>query len=318
MSLRKLVISAREGDDASLLSDLLIELGALSVSVSDQHEGTLDAQSIFADVNNESVIQPHPQDELWTDSKIQAWFPLETDAENMVMNLAANFGLPRTPSFSIESWDGSDNWVDEMKKFLRYIDIGDTRIDFPGCESEAADAGVRPKFRLLLEPGSAFGTGQHATTQLCVRWLARELPTVQPISLLDYGCGNGVLAIRAALHQGHVRVVGVDVDPDAVAEANLNAVRNGVHAKARFYSCEDEPSGETYDIVVANILAPVLLSLAPMLVNRMKNGGRIVISGFLCCQALEVRTMYKSLGLDMAEGEIQSEWTILSGVKKSS
>lgn len=311
MALRKLTIVTRKGDDVSLLSDMLIELGALSVSVSDKHQDTELSQSIFADVQDEEDVQTsHRQQDLWVESNIQSWFPLEVDAETMLMNLATTLALNRIPTFTVETWDGSNDWVSEMKKYLQPLDIGDTRIDFPGIVSHLT---TTPKFRLLLEPGAAFGTGQHATTQLCVRWLSSELPSAQCTTLLDYGCGNGVLAIRAALHQSRIQAVGVDIDPDAVHEAKLNAVRNGVQMNTRFFSSDDQPEGSTYDIVIANILASVLQSVAPFLVSRVKKNGRIALSGILCSQAMELKTTFERLGIKMVQGEVQAGWTILSG-----
>ncbi len=249
---------------------------------------------------------------LWKNAKIKAWFPLDVNAEQMVMNLATDFQLQKTPTFAIESQvyeeGNSSAWVDEMKKYLKAVEIGDTRIHFPW---QNAKEGM---INLELNPGSAFGTGEHVTTQLCMRWLQGVL---EPgINVLDYGTGNGALAIRAAMHHYSVKAVGVDIDRSAVEEAKLNAVRNGVAENTAFFLTDDEPDA-MYAVVLANILAPVLISLAPHIVQHLLPGGSIALSGILCSQAVEVASCYKRLGIDLTEGEVQSGWTILSGVKPS-
>lgn len=299
-------------DDADFLSDILIELGAYSVSVSDRFQGTAQEEVIVADTSGDQVLQTtrKKNGSLWKQTQLKAWFPINIDAETMVMNLATNFHLPKTPSFAIETTsyaDGDDaGWVSEMKKHLKAVDIGDTRIHFPW------QLPVAGKLNLKLNPGCSFGTGDHATTQLCMRWLQDNL--VHGGRVLDYGTGSGALAIRAGLHDASISAVGVDIDATAVEEARSNAERNGVSETVSFCMNKDLPDGR-YDIVVANILASVLKELAGELVGRLVPGGKIGLSGILCEQAVEVGEVYKKLGIHLTEGEVQAGWTILSGEK---
>ena len=161
---------------------------------------------------------------------------------------------------------------------------------------------------LVLDPGLAFGTGSHASTRLCLQWLERSIAGGETV--LDYGCGSGILAI-AALKFGAARAVGVDIDPDAVAAARANARRNGT-------ACEFLESSSSLtlaaDVVVANILANPLKILAPILASRCKRGGRIALSGILLEQADEVRNCYAPWVAFEAPSE-EGGWVCLSGVR---
>src|SRR5262249_56311230 len=125
---------------------------------------------------------------------------------------------------------------------------------------------------LLLDPGLAFGTGSHASTRLCLRWLERRIAGGETV--LDYGCGSGILAI-AALKLGAARAVGIDIDPDAVAAAAANARRNGVAGE--FFESESLPALAA-DVVVANILANPLRALAPIIAERCRPVGQVALS----------------------------------------
>jgi ribosomal protein L11 methyltransferase len=140
---------------------------------------------------------------------------------------------------------------------------------------------------VTLDPGLAFGTGTHPTTRLCLEWLAGELPA--NASLLDYGCGSGILAIAASM-LGAARVTGVDIDAQAVLAARANAAANGVDAV--FALPDGLGAVGTFDVVVANILANPLRLLAPALAVRTRPGGHIVLSGILGDQAAEVAAAY--------------------------
>jgi ribosomal protein L11 methyltransferase len=164
---------------------------------------------------------------------------------------------------------------------------------------------------IALDPGLAFGTGSHPTTRLCLRWLDSHLRSGE--SVLDYGCGSGILAI-AAMKLGAASAVGVDVDAQAVQASNDNAAANLVHAN--FYLPENA-SLTQYDIVVANILTNPLRALAPLLAGATRSGGRIVLSGILGEQAEEVKKIY-SQWFDMVPAIVEDGWACLSGIKRVS
>ena len=165
---------------------------------------------------------------------------------------------------------------------------------------------------------AAFGTGSHPTTQLCLRWLDQNL---QPgDSVMDYGCGSGILAI-AALKLGARHVAGIDIDPQAIKASEENALRNQCDpSKFHFATAYQVAEGnlqvaELTDVVVANILANPLILLAPLLAQIVRPHGHIVLSGILKEQAEEVRSTYQQWFNMSIAGE-QEGWVLLTGRKK--
>ncbi len=157
---------------------------------------------------------------------------------------------------------------------------------------------------MRLDPGLAFGTGTHPTTQMCLRWIARQ--RMQGQRVLDYGCGSGILAIGAALH-GAGEIDAVDIDPDAVAATQGNAAANG----ARVRSGLPEAASGLYDVVLANILASPLKVLAPLLCGHVAAGGHLVLAGVLERQTQELQTAYAPwLALQVAD--TQDGWVLLT------
>ena len=155
----------------------------------------------------------------------------------------------------------------------------------------------------------AFGTGSHPTTRLCLRWLDENIKSGETV--LDYGCGSGILAI-AALKLGAVSAIGVDVDAQAVQASRDNALANKVQAD--FHLPEGVELSQ-YDVVVANILTNPLRALAPLLAGAAKSGGRIVLSGILAEQADEVTRIYAQW-FDLAPAVLEDGWCCLSGMKR--
>jgi ribosomal protein L11 methyltransferase len=160
-----------------------------------------------------------------------------------------------------------------------------------------------------LDPGMAFGTGSHPSTRLVLGWLARQV--TPGASVLDYGCGSGILAIAAA-KLGAVRVEGVDVDPQALLTAADNARANGV--ALRVFPPERLPPG-SYDVVVANILSQPLIVLEPLLAARTRRGGRIALSGILDAQSAEVAAAYAG-DFTMRVAASEEGWDLLEGIRQ--
>jgi ribosomal protein L11 methyltransferase len=163
---------------------------------------------------------------------------------------------------------------------------------------------------IRLDPGLAFGTGAHPTTALCLRYLARHVRRTE--SVLDYGCGSGILAIAAA-KLGAAHVVGVDIDPQALHASTDNAREN--RAAAQFVHA-DSPLTGRFTIVVANILANPLRLLAPALAARTRPGGRIALSGVLAAQADEVSAAYAPW-FDMQTQAEEDGWVLLAGRRRT-
>jgi Ribosomal protein L11 methylase len=162
---------------------------------------------------------------------------------------------------------------------------------------------------IILDPGLAFGTGSHPTTHLCLAWLTRTVQAGQ--SVLDYGCGSGILAIAAKM-LGAAKVVGVDIDTQAIQSSLYNAEQNRVSAD--FYTAS-QYQPEEYDIVVANILSSALSVLAPALAKSCKAGGKIALSGILREQESAVSAIYAEW-FDMEEPQYMDSWVLLTGTKK--
>jgi len=162
-----------------------------------------------------------------------------------------------------------------------------------------------------LDPGLAFGTGTHATTALCLEWLDAHPPA--GLSVIDYGCGSGILAI-AAHKLGADSVVAVDIDPQALQATRDNALRNHVHERLTVMFPQELDTGPV-DVVIANILANPLIEHAAALAGRVKQGGYIVLTGILAEQAGEVMAAYRPW-FDFGLPVQREEWTLLAGIRR--
>ncbi|MEZ5480038.1 MAG: 50S ribosomal protein L11 methyltransferase, partial [Thiolinea sp.] len=162
---------------------------------------------------------------------------------------------------------------------------------------------------ILLDPGLAFGTGNHPTTALCLEWLDGE--NLHGKTVLDYGCGSGILALAAA-KLGAARIVATDIDPQALEATRENSLRNGLPAE-RIETClpEDLPEGR-FDVVVANILAGPLVTLSAQLLERLQPGGRLALSGILQEQQERVLAAYVP-ALAEHDSISKEEWVRISG-----
>ncbi|ACR02041.1 MAG TPA: 50S ribosomal protein L11 methyltransferase [Thauera aminoaromatica] len=262
-----------EADKAEALSDALMEAGALSVSIEDADAGTEAERPQFGEPG-------HLPTALWDHSRVIALFdgaadPAELGA--MLAEAARAAGFDAVPPFSTETV-AEQNWVQLTQSQFDPIRITDRLWIVPSWH-EAPDADA---INIELDPGMAFGTGSHPTTRLCLEWLCE---VVTPgCSVLDYGCGSGILGIAAA-KLGAGAVLGIDIDEKAVEAARDNAARN--HAAVRLQHSA-VPVGDTFDLVVANILTNPLCVLAPAISARVAPGGRVALSGVLETQAAQV------------------------------
>jgi len=162
---------------------------------------------------------------------------------------------------------------------------------------------------VVLDPGIAFGTGNHPTTRLCLSWLARTVAGGE--SVIDYGCGSGILAI-AAMKLGAASAIGIDIDAQALVAARQNAIQNRVQVEFRAAA---DRAGRAADIVVANILAHPLIVLAPALAGLTAPRGRLALAGILAPQAAEVRAAYGQW-FDLSEDSEEDNWVLLAGARK--
>ncbi|WDD96299.1 50S ribosomal protein L11 methyltransferase [Burkholderia sp. FERM BP-3421] len=299
MSYRELVVElAREHAEA--LSDALLDLGALSVSVEDADADTPDEQPLFGEPGLT------PERTAWQRSRVVALLDAQREPAVLLAAAANALGLADTPAFSVREVAEQD-WVRLTQSQFEPIPIGERIWVVPSWHAAPdPDALV-----LELDPGLAFGTGSHPTTRLCMEWLEQ---TVRPgQSVLDYGCGSGILAILAR-KCGAQPVTGIDIDPQAVESARQNSARN--HADVTYGLPDDCPAGE-FDIVVANILSNPLKLMASMLASKVKPGGRLALSGVLARQAEEVASVYARY-IDIAVWREHEGWVCLAGTRRES
>ncbi|MEX3923006.1 50S ribosomal protein L11 methyltransferase [Paraburkholderia sp. BR10936] len=298
MSYRELIVEL-ERDRAEALSDALIELGALSVSVEDADADTPDEQPLFGEPGLT------PERTAWQHSRVIALIGADQDPAVLLMAASNELGLAQTPKFSLREVEEQD-WVRLTQSQFDPIQIGERIWVVPSWH----DAPDPDALVLELDPGLAFGTGSHPTTRLCMEWLEQH---VQPgNSLLDYGCGSGILAILAK-KCGANPVIGIDIDPQAVESARHNSERN--RAAVTYGLPDDCPAGK-FDIVVANILSNPLKLMASMLSSRVKPGGRIALSGILARQAEEVAQVYAQW-IEISVWREHEGWVCLAGTRRA-
>ncbi|MGN6231783.1 MAG: 50S ribosomal protein L11 methyltransferase [Trinickia sp.] len=298
MSYRELIVEL-DRTRAEALSDALLDLGALSVSVEDADADTPDEQPLFGEPGLT------PDRTAWQHSRVVALLTPEQDPAVLAAAAANAIGLTDTPPFTVREVPEQD-WVRLTQSQFEPIAIG-KRIWVVPSWHDAPD----PQALILeLDPGLAFGTGSHPTTRLCMEWLEESVTPGQ--SVLDYGCGSGILAILAN-KCGAAPVVGVDIDPQAVESARLNSERN--RAIVAYSLPDDCPAGQ-FDIVVANILSNPLKLMASMLSAKVKTGGRIALSGVLARQAEEVAAAYQPW-IDIGVWREHEGWVCLTGVKRT-
>lgn len=292
------LVFASNREQASALEDALLDSGAVSVTLQDNAD--------------EPVLEPGVgETPLWQATKILALFTADADIEIVIAALAAQFS--QLPSWTLEriedqAWERA--WMDDFQP-MRF----GKRLWVCPSWSTASDPNA---VVLALDPGLAFGTGTHPTTALCLEWLDSlsldNYCALDNCSVLDYGCGSGILAI-AALLLGAKTAIAVDNDPQALLATRDNAVRNGIDPQRLLtFTPEQLPRACRVDITVANILAGPLQTLAPQLAHYTRADGRIALSGILREQAAAVMTSYQA-AFAMNAAVFKDDWVRLDGVK---
>ncbi|MCU6434731.1 50S ribosomal protein L11 methyltransferase [Undibacterium sp. Jales W-56] len=287
-------------DHAESLSDALMEAGALSVSVEDADEGTDAEKPLFGEPGME------PEEAAWDRSRVVALIAEDADPVAILSAASNEIGLPAVPGYTTRRVEEQD-WVRLTQSQFDPIHIGKNIWVVPSWH-EIPDPHA---LVLELDPGLAFGTGSHPTTRLCMEWLEAHAP--KDLSVLDYGCGSGILAMVAKKLGAH-SVVGVDIDPQAIESAQFNAQRN--HCDITYALPEafalSHPIGQQFDVVVANILSSPLKVMAPMLAGRVAAGGALILSGVLARQADEVAAAYAPF-IQLTVWAEHEGWVALSG-----
>lgn len=276
----------------------LLDLGALSVTLKDAED--------------QPVLEPLPgETPLWDQIILTGLFDANIDSQTVGEQLQQTLrqlqpDADKDSLIKIEALEDKDwirAWMDDYKPMQFGERLWVCPRHLPPPQPDAVN--------LMLDPGLAFGTGTHPTTALCLQWLDQHPP--QDKTILDFGCGSGVLAI-AALLLGAEHADATDIDPQALTATRSNAEANNVANRINDYAVEDLPAGQ-YDVVLANILAGPLQELAPQLADRCKAGASIVLSGILETQAESIIQAY-SPWFELDPIALKDEWIRVSGQKK--
>ncbi len=295
-------------DHADALSDALLEQGAISVSVEDALAGTPGETPQFGEPGGTASDSPP----LWLHSRVIALFDPCEDPDSPSIRVVAAcraIGIAPPPEISLGEV-AEQNWVELTQSQFDPIRINDRLWIVPSWHTPPNSTAIN----LKLDPGMAFGTGSHPTTRLCLEWLCENIQGGETV--LDYGCGSGILAIAAA-KLGAAQVLGVDIDDTALDAARDNAAANSITLELRHSRAALD---ETFDRVVANILTNPLCVLAPLLAARLaprapgeNTGGRLALSGVLESQADDVIAAYAAF-LPLRVGATLDGWVRLEGI----
>lgn len=284
-------------EQADEVSDLLMELGALAVSLEDANADSEDEQPLFGEPGME------PESAAWNLNHVVALFRNRDEGEQIFGEIPAELLADADIDYTEVP---QEDWVRLTQSQFDPIEISARLWIVPSWHEPQA---IDDRINLVLDPGLAFGTGSHPTTALCLCWLS-GFP-LQGLSVLDYGCGSGILGI-AALKLGAKEAIGVDIDPQAVDSTAYNASNNGVEMPC---GLPDFPLAKRqFPVVVANILSNPLKVLAPSLCSHVEAGGQLVLSGVLARQAEEVIEHYRQW-MNMSVWAERDGWVCLHGQK---
>jgi ribosomal protein L11 methyltransferase len=300
MSWLELSLTIRSAQQTGVES-ALEDLGALSITLQDANAETPDERAIF-----EHGVGETP---LWNDIVLQALFEAGTDRSGLMHalgDLLPELTPDRMTFREVADQDWTRVWMDTYQpmRFGRRLWIYPWNIEPPNDEPE--------NVIVRLDPGLAFGTGTHPTTALCLEWL--DAADLVGKTVIDYGCGSGVLAI-AALKLGAARVIGVDNDEQALTASRDNAQRNGVEEKLDLYLPPHFPHMQS-DVLVANILAGPLGELASLFAQNLQPGGALALSGILDGQQGELLARYAQW-FDELQAIQRDGWVRIGGTRKS-
>ncbi|GLQ73207.1 50S ribosomal protein L11 methyltransferase [Vibrio penaeicida] len=282
--------------NAEQIGDMLMEnTGALSVT--------------FLDAKDTPVFEPLPgETRLWGETDVVALYDAETDTKQVLNQIADSDLLEDGFAHKVEQLEDKD-WEREWMENFHPMQFGKRLWICPSWRDIPDPNAVN----VMLDPGLAFGTGTHPTTSLCLEWL--EGIELEGKTVIDFGCGSGILAI-AAIKLGASKVIGIDIDPQAIQASRANAERNGVADQLELFLPQDQPDNLIADVVVANILAGPLRELSGVIKGLLKPEGMLAMSGVLDTQAEDVANYYRDeLNIDPIIE--QSEWCRISGKKNA-
>ncbi|TNF65274.1 MAG: 50S ribosomal protein L11 methyltransferase [Gammaproteobacteria bacterium] len=279
-------------DDVESYEDALLTLGACSITLKDAEDNP-----IF-----EPGVDETP---LWDQLQLTALFTEEFDLALILNQLPEILSISQLPVYTTKIYPDED-WERSWMEHFKPIQLGERLWICPSWHETPNPNAVN----IILDPGLAFGTGSHPTTELCLRWLDKTITGNETV--IDYGCGSGILAI-AAIKLGSKKAIGIDIDPQAITASNDNAQRNEINQKQFNFLMADKITNDvTCDILIANILANPLIQLAPSIAKLVKPKGKIALSGILEEQAQLVIEAYQPY-FSFEPIETKEEWVLLSG-----
>lgn len=268
------------------------------------------AQAVtFIDAKDTPIYEPLPGDEVvyWANTIVMGLYDAAHDMDKVIGYLKSIHPDKEEMRYKLEQLEDKD-WEREWMDNFHPMKFGNRLWICPSWREVPEPNAVN----VMLDPGLAFGTGTHPTTALCLTWLDGLDLTGKTV--VDFGCGSGILSL-AALKLGAEKVIGIDIDPQALQASKENAKRNGCEDRLELYLPENQPSLKA-DVVVANILAGPLKELAPTIIAFVADNGLLALSGVLESQALELQSIYGQW-CDMDPIQVQEEWVRLSGVRRA-
>lgn len=310
------LLTTTEAED--LISSMMMDAGIEGIEIEDGVPlSESDRAKMFVD-----ILPDGPED----DGTARISFYLEPEQDNEAVLAAVREGLDEIRGWGVDIGAGTiesartedKDWINNWKQYFHQFYVDDILIIPSWEEVKPEDQG---KMIIHIDPGTAFGTGMHETTQLCMRQLMKF---VKPdTELLDVGTGSGILSI-VALKLGAAHAVGTDLDPCAISATKENLEANGVPEGSMDVmigniiddkEVQDAAGYEKYDIVTANILADVLIPLTPVIIHQMKKGGIYITSGILDEKESQVTDAVKAAGLEVLEVTHQGEWVSVTARK---
>lgn len=289
---------AAQKPQVELVEALLLNAGALSITLADNAD--------------EPILEPKlGTTPIWQHTRLIGLFPQGTNKQELENNLELDFSSlfqkADKPSFHVAELEDK-NWLNVWMDDYHPIQFGSRLWVCPSWSTPPDKHAIN----LQLDPGLAFGTGTHPTTALCLSYLDEHIQGGE--SVLDFGCGSGILGIAAVL-LGADYFCGIDIDPQAIQASHDNAKRNRLTSSQYSLSLPEQAKPKQYDWVIANILAAPLTELAPKLADYCTQGGRILISGLLESQAEDMLRTYEQW-FDLSAPKQLKEWILITGTKR--
>lgn len=291
MSWQNLIVST-QSEKAEEIGDILAELGAVAVT--------------FVDAKDTPIYEPKVGEvSYWPATKVFGLFAADFDCAPVITELKTRQGSDLiVKAEPLEEKDWTKEWMDNFVP----IQFGSSLWICPSWH-EIPDPSAT---NIMLDPGLAFGTGSHETTSLCLDWLASH--DIKGKTVIDFGCGSGILAI-AAIKLGAAKVIGIDIDPQALQASYQNAIKNNVENLLSLYSSVDSLDIKA-DVIIANILVGPLKELSAEITNLCKPDGTLVMSGILPIQVGQLVDHYKN-NFEFAVPKSKNDWSLVEGKRIS-